>query len=269
MYLMDLSEVSKTSILTLICRAVGAEKKAYTFNDQKTLEIYDLLCASSTKPERHWMGSIKKKFKGLSRKSVKIICNRVETFDKITNDFIERNPSGTIINLGCGFDTRFWRIRSEKYRYIELDLPEVMSLKTSLLEGQINYECLGVSALDTAWIDEVTKKGNENFLILAEGLFMYLQKEEVVKLIQVIADRFSNSELVFDSVHEKYTQGIWKWFTNWNWRMVFNMDFNYTYGIKNPLEIESYAKGIKVTSSKKYHGHLISAGINNDLRQPL
>lgn len=264
MYLMDFSEVSKTCILTLICRAVGAKKKAYSFNDQKTLELNDLVYGSSTKSERLWMGRINKKFSGLSKKSVKVICNRAETFDKITNEFIERNTSGTIISLGCGFDTRFWRIQSGKYRYIELDLPEVMSLKTSLLEGQINYECLGVSALDSAWIDEVTKKGNENFLILAEGLFMYLQKEEVVKLIQVMADRFSKSELVFDSVHQKYTQGIWKWFTNWNWRMVFDMDFNYTYGIKNPLEIEGYAKGLKVTSSKKYHGHLVSVGINND-----
>ena len=260
----ELSEVSKTSILTLICRVVGAEKNAYLFNDQKALDICELVYASSSESERHWMESLKKKFRGLSRRSVKVICNRAETFDRITNDFIEQNASGTIINLGSGFDTRFWRIQSGKYRYIELDLPEVMSLKTSLLEEQINYECLGVSALDTAWIDEVTKKGNENFLILAEGLFMYLQKEEVVKLIQVIADRFSNSELVFDSVHEKYTQGIWKWFTNWNWRMVFDMDFNYTFGLKNPLEIEGYAKGIKVTSSKKYHGHLISVGIDND-----
>ncbi len=261
---MELNEVSKTSILTLICRAVGVEKKAYSFNDQKTLEIYDLVYASSTKTERQWIGGLKKKFRGLSRKSVKVICSRAETFDKITNDFIERNASGTIINLGCGFDSRFWRIHSGKYRYIELDLPEVIRLKAKLLAGQINYECLGISVLDTSWIDEVTKKGNENFLILAEGLFMYLPKEEVVKLIQVMAEKFNNSELVFDSVHEKYTQGIWKGFTNWNWRMVFDIDFYYTFGIKNPSEIEGYAKGIKVTSSKKYHGHLVSVGINND-----
>jgi len=260
----ELSEVSKTSILTLICRVVGANKEAYSFNDQKALEIDDLVYASVTKSERQWIGRLKKKFKGLSRKSVKVICNRAETFDKITNDFIERHASGTIINLGCGFDTRFWRIRSGKYRYIELDLPEVMNLKSGLLGGQMTYECLGISVLDTSWIDEVTKKGNENFLILAEGLFMYLPKEEVVKLIQHMTEKFSKSELVFDSVHEKYTQGFWKWFTNWNWRMVYDMDFNYTFGIKNPLEIEGYAKGLQVTSSKKHHGHLVSVGINND-----
>jgi len=262
--MMKLSEVSKTSILTLICRAVGAKKKAYSFNDQKALEIYDLVYDFSTKSERQWMVKVKKKYRCLSRKSVKVICNRAVTFDKITNEFVESNSSGTIINLGCGFDTRFWRIISGNYRYIELDLPEVMSLKTQLLEGQINYECLGISVLDTSWIDQVTKNGNENFLIIAEGLFMYLPKEEVVKLIQVIARRFSNSQLVFDSVHEKYTKGIWKWFTNWNWRKVLGIDINYTYGIKNPSEIENYSKGLKINYLKKPQGYLISICINNN-----
>ena len=175
--MMELSEVSKTSILTLICRAVGAKKKAYAFNDQKALELYDLVYDCSTKSERRWMNRVKKKFRRLSRRSVKVICNRAVTFDKIANEFVESNSSGTIINLGCGFDTRFWRIRDGNCRYIDLDLPEVMGLKTRLLEGQINYECLGISVLDTAWIDQVTNNGNENFLILAEGLFMYLPKE--------------------------------------------------------------------------------------------
>ena len=262
--MMDFSEVSKTSILTLTCRAVGANKKAYSFNDQKALELFDLVYDCSTKSERRWMTGLNKKFRGLSRKSVKFICDRAETFDKIANEFTESNSSGTIINLGCGFDTRFWRLPDGDYRYIDLDLPEVMGLKTKLLEWQINYECLGISVLDNNWIDQVTRNGNENFLILAEGLFMYLPKDEVVKLIQVIAESFTNSQLVFDSVHEKYTKGMWKWLTNWNWRMVLGIDTNYTYGIKDPSEIENYCKGLNITYSKKYQGHLISIGINNN-----
>ena len=92
---MKLSEISKTSILTLICRVVGAEKQSVLFHDQKAIELYNLIYTSSTKSERKWMARIKKKLKGLSRKSVKIICNRAETFDKIAKEFIESNPSGT------------------------------------------------------------------------------------------------------------------------------------------------------------------------------
>ena len=258
---MEFTEISKTSILTLICRVVGTEKRTIQFYDQKAIELHDLIYASSTKTERQWMTRAKRKFRGLSRRSVKTICSRAESLDKIANKFIENNPLGAIISLGSGFDTRFWRVTNGDYRYIELDLPEVMDLKTKLLEEKIDYECLGISVLDTSWIDEVTKKGNENFLIIAEGLFMYLPKDEVIKLIHEIGASFNNSTMVFDSVHDKYTKGIWKWFTNWNWRMVLHIDFNYTYGTKNPLEIESYAKGVKAIYSKKKHGYLISAYI--------
>lgn len=261
---MEFSEISKTSILTLICRVVGTEKQSKRFHDPKAIELYNLIYASATKSERKWMTRVKRKFRGLSRKSVKTICRRAESIDKITNEFVESNPSGTIISLGCGFDTRFWRIANVSYRYIELDLPEIMKLKTTLLKGQIDYECLGISVLDTSWIDEVTKKGNENFLIIAEGLFMYLPKDKVVELIQIMAARFNNSTLVFDSVHEKYTKGIWKWFTNWNWKMILDIDINYSYGTKNPLEVESYANGIKATYSKIGHGYLMSVCINNN-----
>jgi len=260
--MMDFSEVSKTSIVTLICRAVGAKIKTYSFKDQKSLELYDLVYDCSTKLEMRWMIRVKKKFRGLSRKSVKFICNRADTFDNIAHEFVESHSSCTIINLGCGFDTRYWRMQGGNYRFIDLDLPEVIVLKKRLLGKQINYEYFGISVLDTAWIDQVTTNGNENFLLLAEGLFMYLPKEEVVQLIQVIAERFSNSQLVFDTVHEKYTRGIWKWLTNWNWRKVLHLDFNYTYGIKDPSEIENYGNGLKITHSKKPNGHLISVELN-------
>ena len=261
--MIQLNEVSKTSILTLICRVVGADKRAYAFDDPKAVELYELLYNYSSISERQWMTRVKRKYRGLSRKSVKVICKRTLTFDKIANAFVDCNSSSTIINLGCGFDTRYWRMRDGDYKYIDLDLPEVIGLKTRLLDEKIQYESLGISVLDTAWIDQVTKKGNENFLIIAEGLFMYLPKEEVVKLIQLITERFGNSQLVFDTVHEKFTRGIWKWLTNWNWRKVLDLDFNYTYGIKSPTEIQMYSKELKVTSSKNHLGHLITLDINN------
>ena len=132
---MELSEISRTSILTLICRVVATEKQSVLFHDEKAIELFDLIYASSTKSERQWMARVKNKFRGLSRKSVKVICNRAETFDKIANEFIESKPSGTIISLGCGFDTRFWRMDKGRFKYVELDLPEVINLKSFFHSG--------------------------------------------------------------------------------------------------------------------------------------
>ncbi len=86
-----------------------------------------------------------------------------------------------MINLACGLDTRFWRIENEKCKYIELDLPEMIELKREILKDHLGYELIGCSVLDTSWIDQVTSNGNSNFLLLAEGLFYYLPKQEVTR----------------------------------------------------------------------------------------
>jgi methyltransferase (TIGR00027 family) len=262
---MDLSDVSKTAILTLTCRVIGSERKSRLIKDPKAIEMLDAMWASSSLKERRWLSRIKKKFKGLSSKSVSVVCNRVLAFDKITNEYIQSKPSCTIVNLACGFDTRFWRIQNKECRYIELDFPEVIDLKSNLLKEQISYELIRKSVLESTWIDEVTKNGSHNFLLIAEGLFMYLPKSEAHKLICDIAEKFTDSVLLFDTAHEKYTKGFWRYFTNWNWRSALELDFNYLFGIKDPLIFETYAPGIKVTHSKKEGvGHLIVAAINED-----
>jgi O-methyltransferase involved in polyketide biosynthesis len=39
-----------------------------------------------------------------------IMSLRSKRFDKYTLDFLAKHPEGTIINIGCGLDTRFERI---------------------------------------------------------------------------------------------------------------------------------------------------------------
>jgi len=104
-----------------------------------------------------------------------------------------------VISLACGFDTRFWRINNKNYKYIELDLPEVIALKKELLNEQINYELRGCSVLDLAWIDKVTVNGNSNILIIAEGIFMYLAKQDVLSLFQAISQRFNDSQITLET----------------------------------------------------------------------
>ena len=114
------------------------------------------------------------------------------------------------VNLGCGFDTRYWRIDHAHCKYIELDLPEIIELKRDALQGQLSYELIPCSVLDTAWIDRVTSQGNRNFLLAAEGLLMYLPQAEVAKLFKTFSERFYRSQIVLEVVTEKYTHGTWK-----------------------------------------------------------
>jgi O-methyltransferase involved in polyketide biosynthesis len=50
----------------------------------------------------------------------------------------------------------------------------------------------------------------EHVLFLAEGLFMYLPKDGVISLFNRLAKSFTQSEIVFEVVAEKYTKGLRK-----------------------------------------------------------
>ena len=202
-------------------------------------------------------------YAGLQARDARARIQTVISFDSITNQFISTHPGCTVINLACGFDTRFWRIDNEKCKYIELDLPEIIELKRELLKDHLAYEFIDCSVLDSAWIDKVTSNGNSNFLLLAEGLFMYLPKQDVIRLLQAISRRFTHSQLVLDMAPEKYTHGLWKKMINLESK-AWGLDVSIVSGITNPREIESYGPGLKVIRAVKGSiGPIITVAMEN------
>jgi O-methyltransferase involved in polyketide biosynthesis len=207
---MDLSQISRTAILLLICRAVETEKNKALFNDPMAVLCLERLIAIASEEDRCWIFSKKRMYEGIHQRDAKAGVRKGMVFDNAANRFIAENPQCTVINLACGFDTRFWRIEHEKCKYIELDLPEVIRLKNELIREHIHYELISCSVLDTSWIDKVTVNGNKGFLLLAEGLFMWLPAHESTRLLREMAGRFDLSRLVLDMVPEKFTKGFWK-----------------------------------------------------------
>ena len=260
---MDLSQVSRTAILTLICRAVESERQGSGFNDPMAVLCLDRLISTASDEDRRWITSKKRMYAGVHERDAKAGARRAKAFDKIADRFIAENPNCTVVNLACGFDTRFWRIDNEKCSYIELDLPEVINLKKELLKEQPGYELIGASVLDSAWIDQVTTNGNTDFLLLAEGLFDWLLQKDAIRLLKEIGARFCRSQLVLDKLPEKYTQGIWKTLMRWHSRIDWGLDVAWVSGIKIPQDIDACGDGLKVTGEEKGSaGPIFTVSIN-------
>lgn len=259
---MNLSEVSRTAILPLLCRAVVSERNDPAFNDPMAVLCLEKLLSIASEEEKkrilHW----RKKYTGINTRDVNARIMTVRTFDRITSKYISDNPGCTVINLACGFDTRFWRIEADKCKYIELDLPEMIALKREILQNYLTYELIGCSVLDPSWIDEVTASGSSNFLLLAEALFYYLPKPDVTRILQVISHKFDHSQLVLETAPEKYTKGLWKWLIQLESR-AWDIDVSIVSGINNPREIESYANSFKVIDLVKGNiGPILTVSIN-------
>jgi methyltransferase (TIGR00027 family) len=260
---MDLSVVSQTAILALLCRVVESEKKKPVFNDPMAVLCLERLMSKSSQEEKNRIMKWKKKYEGIQgRRDAKARALTARSFDSITSHFISDNPGCTVINLACGFDTRFWRIENEKCKYVELDLPEVIELKREILKDHLDYELIACSVFDTSWIDKITSNGNSGFLLIAEALFYYLPRQDVTRLLEVVARRFNRSQLVLDVAPEKYTKGLWKRLIQLESR-AWGIDVSFAFGINNPHDIESYGKGFKVIGDVKGNvGPIITVSIN-------
>lgn len=261
----NLPEVSKTAIVTLINRAIETEDKNPVFKDPMAVICLEKMISISSDEEKNYIEKIKTMFKGVLASNRKTSSRRALYFDKQVNEFILKNPSCTVINLACGFDTRFWRIDNKNCKYYELDFPEVIELKKDLLKDYINYEQIGSSVLETSWIDKITANGNEKFFLIAEGLLMYLPWQDAIRLLEEISQRFSHSQIAFDIFQEKYTRGLWKQFFRWSFKKVYGIDTSIEFGFKKPQDIESFSNGFKVIDVKKEDGwYFIAASINEN-----
>jgi O-methyltransferase involved in polyketide biosynthesis len=245
---MHLSDVSKTAIATLRSHVIESRGPRPIMHDPMAAYCLERLVSLASEEEKAVLFDRK-----LSSALTCHIAIRARKYDKLTDDFISRHPGCTVINLGCGFDTRYWRIDNTNCTYIELDLPEVIKLKKEILGERLCYELMGCSVLDPSWIDQVTSGGNKDFLLLAEGLLMYLPRDEVISLFSAMSGKFSQSQIVAEVVAEKYTRGLYRWLTILKIRQELGYDAgSYHFGIKNARELESYADGIKVIGEWSY-----------------
>ena len=260
---MDLSQVSRTAILLLICRAVVTQQDKSLFNDPMAVLCLERLMSIASEEERRWIIRKKRMYEGIQVRDAKAGVKRMKAFDNAANRFIADNLNCRIVNLACGFDTRFWRIENEKCRFIELDLPEVIALKREILKDHLGYEVIGGSVLDTSWIDKITIDGNAGFLLLAEGLFPWIFPQDAARLLKEIGERFHRSQLVMDVVPERYTKGIWKFLFRMHSRIEWGLDVSWVFGIKNPRDIEAYGNGLKFIGDEKGSaGPIITVSIN-------
>jgi methyltransferase (TIGR00027 family) len=245
-----LSTVSETALITLKARVQEAEKDEPVIRDEVAQEcllarIRPLLPAET----QHRLLN-----RNLPSSLTRHIALRARKYDTYAREFIANNPTGLVVSLGSGFDTRYWRVSDQAWNYIEVDLPAVIEAKKKVLADRLTYRLIGGSVLEDGWLEEVRSLQDENILFLAEGLLMYLPPAEVVGLFNKLARSFSNSEIVFEVVNKRYTQGFWKKSVESKMKRNLGSEAgaSFQFGVREAREIETYDPAIKVVEEWSY-----------------
>ena len=170
---------------------------------------------------------------------------RTRKFDRYCISFLESNPNGTIVELGCGLSTRCSRLKNDFGAWYDLDFPEVIDIRKEFFKESERYHFIASSVLDFEWMEKILEKNNQ-ILFIAEGLFMYLYEEDVINLLLRLQQSFPGCYLVCEVV-DSFLVNILK---RKIWRKKFQRDFgfgedtSFYFGIRDGKDFEKWNKGI-------------------------
>ena len=180
----SLSGVPETMLQTIYARAKESQGRG-AIHDAKAEEIierlnYDFSLADKDSAMRSG------------------VIARTIVLDRLTKVWLVSNPGAVVVNIACGLDTRCYRMEDFCHWY-NLDLPETMAVRESLLPERGMISQIAMSAMDD-WGNEI-KEQNTPVLIIIEGLTMYLSEADVQRIFRVISRRFEKATVFAETMN--------------------------------------------------------------------
>jgi O-methyltransferase involved in polyketide biosynthesis len=184
----DLAGVPETTLLTLYYRAREAASARPVLRDPKAIELFEAI-------DFDFLG----RFGPTQPVSSRFIGLRAAAFDVQVRQFVAAFPGATVVVLGEGLETQFWRVDDGWVRWLTVELPETAAVRAALLpDDPPRRRMFAGSATDPEWLTAVGPA--EHVMVVAQGLLMYLPPKQVRALIARCAEAFPGGSMVFDTV---------------------------------------------------------------------
>jgi O-methyltransferase involved in polyketide biosynthesis len=181
----ELTGVPETMLWTLYHRAAEARRPDAVLQDPLAVEIVDRIDYPFA--EKFGDSPWRARWQAL----------RARRFDDEIRRFLAARPGATVVALGEGLETQFWRVDDGRVRWVTVELPETAAVQRRLLPASPRRRLIERSALDFAWMDEIDAR---DVLVTAQGLLMYFERDDADRLIARCAERFPGGALVLDVI---------------------------------------------------------------------
>lgn len=187
----QLGAVQETLLVPLLGRAQSTRSKRPLVVDPKAVEIVEQLDYDFTKWE--------------SAKTLVGATIRTRMMDEDVADFISQHPSGTVVEIGCGLNTRFERLDNGRIRWFDLDLPDSIELRQKFFQDTSRRTMISASALDTDWYQQV-RESEGPYCFVSEAVLIYLEPIDGRRAVSQIAAAFPGAWLIMDTVSREMVQ---------------------------------------------------------------
>ncbi|WNI25174.1 class I SAM-dependent methyltransferase [Streptomyces sp. ITFR-16] len=132
---------------------------------------------------------------------------RSRCFDLAVQEYLRDRPEATVVALGDGLETGFWRIDNGRLNWLSVELPEVATLRRTLLPPSDRLRTLSGSATGLSWLDEIEDPEGRGVVVTTQGLLMYLRPAEVRRILAACAERLPGGIMVLDTMSRWLAKG--------------------------------------------------------------
>ncbi|MGH3723756.1 MAG: class I SAM-dependent methyltransferase [Mycobacterium sp.] len=215
----DLSGAPQTMLATFYAKALDANLPEPILNDVYARDIVDRI-------DYDWSRTT------ITARRSPAVTTRSAHFDNWTRKFLVAHPEAVVLHLGCGLDSRFFRVKpGPGIEWYDVDYPDVATLRNQLYPAADHYRVVSASVTDPAWLTGIPT--DRPVLMIGEGLTMYLTEDDGIALFRRVVDRFPSGELQFDAFN---TLGIK---TQWSNAVVRRSGATLHWGINEPEDVIS------------------------------
>lgn len=222
----DLRGAPQTMLATFYAKALDADLPNSILHDRWANQIVDRI-------DYDWASTT------MTAGRSSAVTTRSAHFDTWTRQFLAAHPEAVVLHLGCGLDSRFFRVDpGPGVLWYDVDYPEVAALRERLYPGAQHCQVIRASVTDPAWLADIP--ADRPVLMLGEGLTMYLTEADGTALLRRIVARFPSGELQFDAFSRLGIR------TQWSNAVVRKAGARLHWGIDNPAQIVAGVPGVRL-----------------------
>ena len=128
--------------ITMLARARETQRTGALVTDLKAVEMQSKIKDIFPVEKGDW-------------KSETGVIVRTTILDEYIQNYINQHPNACCINLGCGLDTRFYRLNQHDITWYNVDLPGAIEVRKKLLGEDPAVTTIAGSILETKWMEAI------------------------------------------------------------------------------------------------------------------
>ncbi len=227
-----LTDVQQTLLIPLYGKAMESQKDSPILVDKKAAEIVSKI---------DYNFSLLK----IPKKTNLLMCLRARLIDQFVKSFLKGNSECVALHLGCGLDSRYDRIGNNEVTWYDVDFKEVMDIRELFYAETDKYHLISSSVTEDNWFQKVPR-GKRHYIVVAEGLLMYLKEEDIKKVIRALKDWLGSFTLIFDAFSIYAAKKVGKHPSIKKTGAVIQ------WGIDDPVELTKWGMGLEFIKEQTF-----------------